>query len=371
MKLAIVSDAIYPYNKGGKEKRIFEISTRLAKKGIDVHIYTMKWWKGEKEKKENGVTLHAISKLFPLYAGRRRSIKEAFFFSIDCFKLLTEDFDVIEADHMPHLVLFPLKIVSLIKRKKLYVTWNEVWGREYWVEYMGILGNVAYGIEYLSSFLPDIIISVSEHTTNKLKTELKVKQKIMTIPNGINFTEIQQIKPSSKKSDVLYVGRLLTHKHIDVLIEAISVVKKSTPKIICFIIGEGPERANLEALVKRLNLVKNVFFFDFMKHNTDVYGFMKASHVFVLPSTREGFGIVAIEANACGIPFITTNNKDNAARDHVQKSNGKAVPLDLYLFAKAINDRVAMEVNKNYLYTYAQSFDWDTLSEKVSALITK
>ena len=126
LKIAFISDAVYPYNKGGKEKRLFEISTRLASTH-DVTIYCMKWWKDKETTRiENGVTLHAISPLYPLYSGERRAIKEAVLFSLHCFKLLREDFDILDADHMPHLVLFPLKIVCLIKRKMFYVTWHEV-----------------------------------------------------------------------------------------------------------------------------------------------------------------------------------------------------------------------------------------------------
>ena len=44
---------------------------------------------------------------------------------------------------------------------------------------------------------------------------------------------------------------------------------------------------------------------------------MKSSKIFVLPSTREGFGIVALEANACGLPVITVNHAKNAAADLV------------------------------------------------------
>src|SRR6185369_842907 len=104
MKIAIVSDAIYPYNKGGKEKRIFEISTRLVKKGHTVTIYTMHWWKGKEiTRVENGVRLHGISPLYPLYSEERRSIRQAVLFALFCFKLINKDFDVIDADHMPHL----------------------------------------------------------------------------------------------------------------------------------------------------------------------------------------------------------------------------------------------------------------------------
>ena len=125
MKIAFVSDAIYPYNKGGKEKRIYEISTRLAKRGHNVHVYCMKWWK-EKEthRIENGVHLHAISRYYPLYSGKRRSIKEAVMFAFACFKLIREDFDVIDVDHMPYFVLFSTKVVCIIKITKLISSWN-------------------------------------------------------------------------------------------------------------------------------------------------------------------------------------------------------------------------------------------------------
>ena len=64
---------------------------------------------------------------------------------------------------------------------------------------------------------------------------------------------------------------------------------------------------------------------------------MKSSKVFILPSTREGFGIVVIEANACGIPVITIDHKDNAARDLIKKKkNGFVCQLNEEEIAKKI-----------------------------------
>lgn len=117
MKIAIVSDAIYPYNKGGKEKRNYEVSTRLAKRGHDVTVYCMKWWEGPNTRIEEGVQIKAISPYFPLYAGERRSIKQALLFSLNCFKLVKEDFDILDVDGIPHLVLFSTKLVALLRGK--------------------------------------------------------------------------------------------------------------------------------------------------------------------------------------------------------------------------------------------------------------
>jgi len=370
MKIAFVSDAIYPYNKGGKEKRIYEISTRLAKRGHNVHVYCMKWWK-EKEthRIENGVHLHAISRYYSLYSGKRRSIKEAVMFAFACFKLIREDFDVIDVDHMPHFVLFSTKFVCILKRKKLITSWHEVWGREYWREYLGGLSNIAYAIEKLSVLMPDEIISVSNHTTNKLKSNLKFKKKIYTIPNGNDFGKIQEIKPYRNQSDVIFSGRLLHNKNVDILIKSIELIKEKKPKIKCLIIGDGPEKKNLEVLTQKLNLEKNIKFLGFLENHDDVYALIKSSKVFVLPSTREGFGIVVIEANACGIPVITVNHKDNAAKYLIEEErNGFICQLNEEEIAKKIlrvlinnsgseMQKVCMDLAKRY--------DWGKIVDEI------
>ena len=80
--VAIVSDAIYPYNKGGKELRYHEITSRLADAGWDVNVYTMHWWDGPRERVENGITYRALCRRQGLYSGGRRSIFQAFAFSL-------------------------------------------------------------------------------------------------------------------------------------------------------------------------------------------------------------------------------------------------------------------------------------------------
>ena len=376
MKIVFVSDAIYPYNKGGKEKRLYEISTRLAGRGHNVHIYCMKWWK-EKEthRIENGVHLHAISRYYPMYSGKRRSIKEAVMFAFACFKLIREDFDVIDVDHMPHFVLFSTKFVCILKRKKLITSWHEVWGREYWREYLGVLGNVAYIIEKLSVLMPDGIISVSEHTTSKLKNDLLSKKDIITISNGVDFEKIKKIHTSSEKSDVIFAGRLFHNKNVDVLIKSIAVLYKNYPGIKCLIIGEGPEKETLKILTQKLNLEKNIIFLGFLENQNDVYALMKSSKVFVLPSTREGFGIVVIEANVCGIPVITIDHKDNAARDLIKEGeNGFVCKLKEEEIAKRIMrilENSSDRKMKKACMDLAKKYDWDKIVDEIEGIYSK
>lgn len=372
MKIAIVSDAIYPYNKGGKEKRIYEISTRLVQMGHDVTVFTMKWWDGPDTRVDEGVKIQAISPYFPLYAGEKRSIKEALFFSLHCLKLINEDFDVIEVDHMPHLVLFTTKLVAMLKRKKLHAIWNEVWGITYWVKYMGPAGILAAAIEKITSMLPDRFTAVSEHTATELITKLNVPQeKITVIPNGISIAALAEIAPAPKHSDVIFVGRLLSHKNVDVLVQSIAILKAKYPGIKCVIVGRGPERNNLIALAQKNGLLENIEFIESIEDHNQLYALMKASRVLAFPSTREGFGIVVLEANSCGLPVITTNHAHNGARYLIEEGlNGNTISLSQENLASAIDAYMTTNPDPAKYSTFLQQFDWNNLAQKVEDVYT-
>ena len=74
MKIAFVTDVIYPYIKGGAEKRIHEFSYRL-KEGNEVHVYGIKWRDGPSVLKKDGITYHGVCRPRRLYKNGRRSIR--------------------------------------------------------------------------------------------------------------------------------------------------------------------------------------------------------------------------------------------------------------------------------------------------------
>ncbi len=328
-RIAFVSDAVMPYNLGGKERRLYEISKRLVNESCEVHIYTMKWWDGPRVIESEGVYFHAISKLYPLYQKERRSMLQAVLFGLATLKLIFEEFDVLDVDHMPFFPLFSARVVTWCKGKKLHATWHEVWGQDYWREYLkgmsSIFGNFT---EQLSFAMPDVIISNSEHTAGRLR-EVGFKGEIKTVPLGVDLESICASQPSEDKSDIIFVGRLLSHKNADVLIRAVAIVKKTIPTISCNIIGSGPEKTKLLELIEKLNLKDNIKILENVEKHSELYGSMKASKMLVLPSNREGFGLVAIEANAAGLPVITTSHENNAAKDLIYEGvNGLVAKLN-------------------------------------------
>ncbi|MBU1177598.1 glycosyltransferase family 4 protein [Patescibacteria group bacterium] len=373
MKIAFVSDAVYPYNKGGKEKRLYDIAKLLIRRGHQVDIYTMNWWRGKGKITAEGITLHGVCSVKKLYTGERRSIWQAVYFSLKViFPLIRNKSDVIDVDHMPYFPLLAAKIVLFLKGKTMYATWHEVWGRQYWSQYLGKLGgSLAYLIEKIAVKTPSKIISVSELTTKRLVEQLKVKpSRIVTIPNGINYQKIIQPASATEKSDCIFVGRLLAHKKVDVLIKAVGKVKDTFSDIQCLIIGDGPEKKKLEKLATDLDLGQNIEFKGFLKSSRELYSLLKSARVFVLPSEREGFGIAALEANACGTPVITVRAENNATADFIiENHNGWLVGLDdnqamAAKIIKAKKEGISSAMKHNCQQT-AQKYDWGQVISQI------
>lgn len=375
-KIALIYDSIYPYIKGGGEKRYYEIAKRLVIKGHEVHLYGMKLWEGPNVIQKENIYLHGICPSKPLYTkDGRRSIWQAIYFGTNCLKLIKEDFDVIDCCGFPYFSLFTCKLVCLLKGKKLYSTWHEVWGKEYWKTYLENLWIFGYLVERLAAKLPNKIIAVSNTTAKRIKTELGYTGPIVIIPNGVDYESIQIIMPSSTKLDIIYVGRLIDFKNIDLLIESICLIKKQYPKVKCLIIGDGPEKNKLLALSRQLKIDKNITFTGFLPKHEEVYSLIKSSKVFVLPSIREGFGIVVIEANACGIPVITVNHKDNAAKDLIEEGkNGFICRLNEEEITKKITDIFAKDLDnraKQICTDSAKKYDWNKIVNKVEEVYLK
>ncbi|MFH1003813.1 MAG: glycosyltransferase family 4 protein [Chloroflexota bacterium] len=368
MKIAQVNDTIYPYFKGGAPKRVWEISRRLAGKGHTVHIFGMKYWDGDDFIISEGVHLHGVCPGQELYINGRRSIRQALYFAYRLLPpLLREKFDVIDCSNFPYFPCFPAWLHSLTRGSTLVITWLEVWGN-YWYQYLGNAGLAGVLVEKLVARLGRDKIAISEVTRRGILS-LGVTEGITVIIGGIDLDEIKATAPSGDSSDVIYAGRLITDKNIDRLIRAIALLKPARPGLRCLIIGDGPERDRLERLARELGLAGQVSFSGFLESSGEVLARLKASRVFVLPSTREGFGLALAEANACGIPAVTVRHPLNAAAELiVDGKNGFIAETDETDLARKIGlalDRGA-EMQADCL-AYSARYDWARVVDKIEA----
>ncbi len=354
MNIGYVSDVVYPFVKGGAEKRIYEMAKRLATND-EVHIFGVKWWKGKNDIELRGIHLHGMCKPLSLYAGGRRSFREAARFAGSLGPIFKQDLDIIDCNQFPYLHCFPSRLISHLKRIPLIITWHEFWG-DYWYEYLGKLGFFGKLTERATFTIADEVIAVSTTTKELLE---HFRKSVSLVPNGVDISLIDSIAPAEISVDALFVGRLIPEKNVELLVRAMP-----TNKTLC-VVGDGPEKAKLVQLSKELST--NVRFRSELPYE-DLIGVMKAANSLVLPSSREGFGIVALEALACGTPVITSNVQKNAARELITHGkNGFVIDLTEDQLRSAL-----LEVDKKRMQRAAKAgaalFDWNLLSAELRKL---
>lgn len=368
--LGFVSDSVYPWNTGGKEKRHHELLTRLTRRGYDVRVYTMKWWDGPSVVVREGITYVAISPRLPLYSGTRRSVRQALVFAVCCLSLLWRRFDVLEVDSIPFLPLLPARVVATVRRVPMVTTWHEFWGRDYWVRYLGLPGHLAAWVERTAIRLPHRIIAASDGTAERLHLAGEEGTvDVHVIPNGIDRTASVEPRPGRRDgTELISVGRLLENKKIDLAVEATHLSRTAGSPLTLRVIGEGPEEPALRRLVDDLGAQEAVTFSPFLEDHDDVLQAISDADLLVFPSVREGFGMVALEAMSVGTPVVTSDHPDNFARHLVEPGvNG-----ELYSgTAASLSDAIGRAlVRRDELGTQARAtaarFDWEALADSAA-----
>nr|WP_248648683.1 glycosyltransferase family 4 protein [Halorubrum ezzemoulense] len=239
-----------PFITGGAEKRIHEIDTRLANKGHSVTIYGRHFWDGSAQTTHDGMILRAVAPETDLYNDDRRSITEAMDFAARVIHLLNkhlrnEEHDLVVASVFPYFLVLAAKLDTVGTDTPLVTTWHEVWG-EYWDDYLGHPAPFGKLTEHLTARTPQHPIAVSGITADRLAAIGPPRDRIRTIPNGINTEQIRNAPIPEQRYDVVFAGRLIEHKNVDILLEAFDAVAADHDATLG-IIGDGPERERLEA----------------------------------------------------------------------------------------------------------------------------
>ena len=151
------------------------------------------------------------------------------------------------------------------------------------------------------------------------------KTNVVSILNGFDLKNLPD-KQVKEQYSFLQVSNLLPSKRVNVTIEAFAEIKRNYEQARLYIVGSGPEKDKLERLCDNLGISDSVEFMGKIP-NPDVLKKMAATQFFVMPSVREGFGIVYLEAMACGC--ITIGTQGEGIEDVIcSGENGFLVPPD-------------------------------------------
>jgi 1,2-diacylglycerol 3-alpha-glucosyltransferase len=167
---------------------------------------------------------------------------------------------------------------------------------------------------YLSPFYRacDLVIIPSPSMRQILEQHFGLVSPVEVIPNGLDLMpyrkEIQPVDRSEfgfTTNDVvsIYVGRLSPEKNLSLLLRAFNGVAATYEHVRLLVVGDGPERENLEAQVKLMNIASKVFFTGMIDYK-EIPSYLAASDIFVTPSSSETFGLSTVEGMAAGLPAL-------------------------------------------------------------------
>jgi len=314
IKLAIVTDVLPPWNVGGRETHLELLLPQLADLGFDVTVYTMRWWDEPVPDEKIGdgwLRVRALAKPRPLYKNGRRSFGQAFAYSIACLRLLTVDFDVLQTDPVPYFHLPVVWLVCKIRRRPFAILWWEVWGKDYWKEYLGLIGYLGIIFERVTTRMSDATLAGSRRTYQQL-ADLGVDLDRLVLTESA--PRVLSAKVMSDSPELLFVGRLLGHKRADLAIEIVQ--RLNDPNIRLCVVGSGPVKSELELQVRVAKLESQVIFVERASEEVLAELIVNAK-VLVAPSEREGFGLVVAEALSVGTPVVTVDASTNASKELV------------------------------------------------------
>ena len=374
MKIAFVYDGLYPYLKGGAERRYFELATRLSARH-DVHYVTWRHWGAARSARHAGFTVHGVGDPRAFYGDDgRRTVGEAAAFALRLLPALRQQgYDVIDCSATPYLPLYTTWFAARATSTPLVATWHEFWG-DHWKAYLADRQAVAHAGQLAEAGcrpLGDIRVAVSQFTAERLAagphgTNARV------VGNGVDIGAIKRIRPSAQKSDVVFVGRLIEDKKVDVLLRSVHRLVGEFPELRCTIIGAGPERDPLERLAASLSIGSNVRFAGPMEDDK-TFALLKSSKVLALPSIREGFGITVIEGLASGSVPLVARGPHTAAPGLVQDGvdglvcdpNPESMAASL---ATMLRDPARLATMKREGKRSAVQWDWDRLALQMEEL---
>jgi glycosyltransferase involved in cell wall biosynthesis len=174
----------------------------------------------------------------------------------------------------------------------------------------------------------------------------------------------------------VYIGRIKKYKRLDHLLKAFAIVKEMAPNASCIIAGKADEKVllQLEKLAKRLGIERNVSF------KTDISEVQKRelltkAWVYVISSTKEGFGISALEAQACGTPVVgyaipgLVDCVENGVTGFLVR-NGDYKALAQAMKFLFLNKEIRLKMSKNAI-ARASNFKWEISAEKFLITLNK
>jgi glycosyltransferase involved in cell wall biosynthesis len=286
-------------SSGGEGVHLGEVASRLVRLGHNVTVFSSNFPGAPKDEEVNGIRIIRTGSLYSVY-----------FYAL--FRYLSKfkgKYDIIidEINTVPFFTCLYSKTPKIAFIHQL--------GHEVFLEapLNRLQKKIIYHLEpyLIKRYKNTHVVTVSESTRRDLIEIGIPSQNITVIYNGVNVL-CEPLKDFSEKSQyphVIYVGRVVPQKGLHFIIKAMSKIVKKYPDAIFSIVGRCLAKGyelQLQKLARSLGIESNIRLLGFVSEKVKV-NLLKSAHVFAIQSVREGWGLSAMEASACGTPVIASN----------------------------------------------------------------
>jgi glycosyltransferase involved in cell wall biosynthesis len=333
MRVAIVYDCLFPHTVGGAERWYRNLAERLATDHEVIYLTRRQW--SDDETPDTSFVVVAVSAGGDLYTRKgRRRIAPPLRFGAGVFLHLLRHgkrYDVVHSASFPYFSLLGAWLALRLRRRaRLVVDWHEVWSRDYWIAYLGgVRGRVGHAIQRICARLPDQSFTFSRLHTGRLAAEGHTGA-ITRLTGEYADDGDRQTRDRDSLAKrpplVVFAGRHIPEKRVEVIPDAIARAREQSPSLRCVIFGDGPERERVASRITELGL----------RDCVELRGSVPADVVrraiadagcLLLPSLREGYGLVVVEALARATPAVVIAGPENAAVELIEPGvNGFVVP---------------------------------------------
>src|SRR4051794_21791116 len=330
LRVCLVYDCLFPHTVGGAERWYRNVGERLAAEGHEVTYLTLRQWPRGADPGVPGVRVRAVGPRMGLYtpSGRRR-IGPPLVFGLGVLAHLARHggrYDVVHTASFPYFGLLAAGALRRPRRYRLVVDWHEVWTRDYWRDYLGaVAGWAGWRVQRACARIPQRAFCFSRLHAERLRRE-GLRGPVELLAGQFAADSDPSVERYVEPGPVVYAGRHIPEKRVPALVPALALARGRAPELRGEIYGNGPERGRVLELVREHGLGDAVTVPGFVDH-ARVHAALGRALCLVLPSRREGYGLVVVEACAAGGPSGVVPDPDNAATElGVDGINGFVAP---------------------------------------------
>ncbi len=361
MRICLIYDCLFPYTVGGAERWYRNLAERLVAEGHEVTYLTLRQWpRGERLDVDPRIRVVVAGPRMALYSGPRRRILPPLVFGAGVLWHLLRhgrSYDVVHTCAFPYFSLLAAALARPLGRYGLLVDWFEVWSRQYWRGYLGGTGGrVGELVQWACARVPQRAFCFSQLHAKRLRelglrgpitvlrglyaggkktawparargpsplvqdpteTTLSSASPADQLSAGVPGTSVPT-RPAAPAPFVLFAGRLIPEKRVTVGVAAVARAAQRIEGLRGVFYGDGPERDALDAAIAEHDagtFISALGFGESEQVDTD----MGRALCVLLPSEREGYGMVVVEASAHATPAVVVAAPDNAAVELVEE----------------------------------------------------